>query len=337
MAVRSAQRALTVAHLLPWPGIGGTEHATLRIARAAAERGYRNVAFYREDSPVVGEFFRDAGLETAPYALAELSVRRPVPFARNTLAFDVEPGDAARENRSCSESRNGKDPLHLAGGHSPPVRTPPKLPADEAESQQKCRPGAGLGQRGVRRRDDWRRRQWRQRRNEKAGRRNERHSGRSALFKKRNRWQIQPSKINRDGRGDDIDQGWRQCAERRKRRRHPHLRQRALMESRDAFVLGLGEVCLGSLARRALMDDLEKALGALDRSIGEVRSPECRDRRARRKQQEEHRAADQQRPSRRLGTRDRASDGIMPESAIHPVVALLRRNKPLLEKTSPVR
>jgi glycosyltransferase involved in cell wall biosynthesis len=87
MAVRSAQRALTVAHLLPWPGIGGTEHATLRIARAAAERGYRNIAFYREDSPVVGEFFRHAGLETAPYELAELSARRPLPFVRNTLAL----------------------------------------------------------------------------------------------------------------------------------------------------------------------------------------------------------------------------------------------------------
>jgi len=87
MAVRSAQRALTVAHLLPWPGIGGTEHATLRIARAAAERGYRNIAFYRKDSPVVGEFFRDAGLETAPYELAELSARRPLPFVRNTLAL----------------------------------------------------------------------------------------------------------------------------------------------------------------------------------------------------------------------------------------------------------
>ena len=42
-----AKSKLTVAHLLPWPGIGGTEHATLRIARAAAERGYRNIAFYR--------------------------------------------------------------------------------------------------------------------------------------------------------------------------------------------------------------------------------------------------------------------------------------------------
>lgn len=87
MAVRSAQRALTVAHLLPWPGIGGTEHATLRIARAAAERGYRNIAFHRADSPVVGEFFRDAGLETVPYELAELSARRPLPFVRNTLAL----------------------------------------------------------------------------------------------------------------------------------------------------------------------------------------------------------------------------------------------------------
>jgi glycosyltransferase involved in cell wall biosynthesis len=85
MAVRQAN--LTVAHLLPWPGIGGTEHATLRIAQAAAEVGYRSIAFYRQDSPVVGEFFRDAGLETVPYALAELSARRPLPFARNTLAL----------------------------------------------------------------------------------------------------------------------------------------------------------------------------------------------------------------------------------------------------------
>jgi len=87
MAVREGGQALTVAHVLPWPGIGGTEHATLRIARAAAERGHRSVAFYREDSPVVGEFFRDAGLETAPYALAELSLRNPLPFMRNTLAL----------------------------------------------------------------------------------------------------------------------------------------------------------------------------------------------------------------------------------------------------------
>ena len=85
MAVRQAK--LTIAHLLPWPGIGGTEHATLRIARAAEERGYRNIAFHREDSPVVGEFFRDAGVETVPYALAELRARRPLPFVRNTIAL----------------------------------------------------------------------------------------------------------------------------------------------------------------------------------------------------------------------------------------------------------
>jgi glycosyltransferase involved in cell wall biosynthesis len=82
----STRVARTVAHVLPWPGIGGTEHATLRIARAAAEHGYRSIAFYREDSPVVGEFFRDAGLDTVPYALAELSLRRPLPFMRNTMS-----------------------------------------------------------------------------------------------------------------------------------------------------------------------------------------------------------------------------------------------------------
>lgn len=85
--VTASASTRTVAHVLPWPGIGGTEHATLRIARAASERGYRSIAFYREDSPVVGKFFRDAGLDTVSYTLAELSLRRPFPFIRNSLSL----------------------------------------------------------------------------------------------------------------------------------------------------------------------------------------------------------------------------------------------------------
>ncbi|NUR35345.1 MAG: hypothetical protein HOQ30_15175, partial [Gemmatimonadaceae bacterium] len=36
-----------VAHLLPWPGVGGVEQATLRIAQAARARGVRNVMLVR--------------------------------------------------------------------------------------------------------------------------------------------------------------------------------------------------------------------------------------------------------------------------------------------------
>jgi glycosyltransferase involved in cell wall biosynthesis len=77
----------TVAHFMPWPGIGGTEHATLRIATAVRDRGFRSIAFCRDDAPQVHEFFQQAGIETIPYRHTELSLRRPLPFARHTLAL----------------------------------------------------------------------------------------------------------------------------------------------------------------------------------------------------------------------------------------------------------
>ena len=52
------QDAVTqVAHVLPWRAIGGTELATLRLARAAAETGYRSVMVCRTDAPLVSDFF----------------------------------------------------------------------------------------------------------------------------------------------------------------------------------------------------------------------------------------------------------------------------------------
>ena len=57
----------TVAHFMPWPGIGGTEHATLRIAMAVREHGFRSIAFCRDDAAEVHAFFQQAGVETIPY------------------------------------------------------------------------------------------------------------------------------------------------------------------------------------------------------------------------------------------------------------------------------
>lgn len=87
---------------MPWPGIGGTEHATLRIAAAVREHGYRSIAFCRDDAPEVHDFFRRADIETVPYSLAEISIKRPLAFLRNSIAL-------AREL-----TRRGVDLVHCA-------------------------------------------------------------------------------------------------------------------------------------------------------------------------------------------------------------------------------
>ncbi|MEO6525387.1 MAG: glycosyltransferase family 4 protein [Gemmatimonadaceae bacterium] len=87
----------TVAHFMPWPGIGGTEHATVRIAHAMREHAFRSVAFCRDDAPDVQSFFRDAGIETISYHHTELSKRNPMRYfrhvrwlARKLTALDVD-------------------------------------------------------------------------------------------------------------------------------------------------------------------------------------------------------------------------------------------------------
>ncbi|MFN7948953.1 MAG: glycosyltransferase family 4 protein [Blastocatellia bacterium] len=56
-----------IAHILPWFGVSGTEHATLRIAQAVAGEGFRSIAFCRSTAAPVLNFFSDAGLETVPW------------------------------------------------------------------------------------------------------------------------------------------------------------------------------------------------------------------------------------------------------------------------------
>ena len=44
---------MRVAHILPWPTIGGVEHGALRAARAARDSGIESVAFHlRQAWPV---------------------------------------------------------------------------------------------------------------------------------------------------------------------------------------------------------------------------------------------------------------------------------------------
>ena len=71
--------------MLPFPTVGGTEHATLRIARAVSTLGYESVAFYCRAATTVAEFFRRADLEVAPYDPVFPSYIRPWRFLQNSI------------------------------------------------------------------------------------------------------------------------------------------------------------------------------------------------------------------------------------------------------------
>jgi glycosyltransferase involved in cell wall biosynthesis len=60
-------RRLRVAHIMPWDGVGGTEHAALRIARAVREEGFDTVFFCLGSAPVVRDFLQAAGFETGTW------------------------------------------------------------------------------------------------------------------------------------------------------------------------------------------------------------------------------------------------------------------------------
>jgi glycosyltransferase involved in cell wall biosynthesis len=59
-----------VGHIMPWDGVGGTEHAALRIARAVREEGFETVFFCLGSAPVVRDFFDAAGFETGTWGPA---------------------------------------------------------------------------------------------------------------------------------------------------------------------------------------------------------------------------------------------------------------------------
>jgi glycosyltransferase involved in cell wall biosynthesis len=79
-----------IAHVMPWAAVGGTEHATLRIARATGGAGFGHVMFCRRDAPEVRDFFEAEGFETVAYDLIEPSYRRAHVYARDSYRLARE-------------------------------------------------------------------------------------------------------------------------------------------------------------------------------------------------------------------------------------------------------
>ncbi len=76
----------TIAHLLPWPAIGGVEVATLRLIRAT-EPEFRHVAFCLPDTPELQAACREAGAEVACYTPPTPSLRHFAAFYRQSQAL----------------------------------------------------------------------------------------------------------------------------------------------------------------------------------------------------------------------------------------------------------
>jgi len=92
---------LTVAHVMPWSGMGGVEIATLRLVRATQDR-FRHVALCLEDATELRASFEAMGVETFVYAA-------PTPSLRHWGRFYGESRLVARLLRSA-----GADIVHFS-------------------------------------------------------------------------------------------------------------------------------------------------------------------------------------------------------------------------------
>ncbi|MDQ2936448.1 MAG: glycosyltransferase family 2 protein, partial [Acidobacteriota bacterium] len=81
---RVGSLSYTVAHVMPWDAVGGTEHATLRIAQATSDAQLRHVMFCLSDGPAVKSLFKDAGFETVDYIKIEPSYRHAWTYLRES-------------------------------------------------------------------------------------------------------------------------------------------------------------------------------------------------------------------------------------------------------------
>jgi glycosyltransferase involved in cell wall biosynthesis len=72
---------------MPWPSVGGTEVATLRIARAVEGKGLTSVAFVPRGGTAVRALFESHGVPVTEYDPPEPSYRHMLAYGRRSLAL----------------------------------------------------------------------------------------------------------------------------------------------------------------------------------------------------------------------------------------------------------
>lgn len=74
---------MTIAHIMPWAGVGGVEIATLRMTEATRDR-FRHVAFCLPEAVAMQQAFSAAGIETVLYDAPEPSLLHGLGYLRSS-------------------------------------------------------------------------------------------------------------------------------------------------------------------------------------------------------------------------------------------------------------
>lgn len=82
--------AYHIAHMLPFPSVGGVEIAALRLMEGLEGDDFHNTAFCLEDADSVAQLFAGAGFEAVSYDAIQPSIRRPRAFLRNAIGLARE-------------------------------------------------------------------------------------------------------------------------------------------------------------------------------------------------------------------------------------------------------
>ncbi len=87
-ASSSSSAPLRVAHVLPWPGLGGVATAALRLAEALEDAGgCESLAFCHGNDTKVSRMFGDAGIRVIEYEAGKFSYRHPKAYLRGSKLF----------------------------------------------------------------------------------------------------------------------------------------------------------------------------------------------------------------------------------------------------------
>ena len=79
-----------IGHILPFPSVGGTEHATLRIAKAVDPNRFTSIAFCLPTAAPVHAFISDCGIPVTTYSPPEPSYRHGAAYLRSSLGLARE-------------------------------------------------------------------------------------------------------------------------------------------------------------------------------------------------------------------------------------------------------
>jgi glycosyltransferase involved in cell wall biosynthesis len=93
----------TVAHILPYTAVGGTEHATLRIAKAVDASRFPSIAFCLRNAPSVRAHFESAGIPCVLYDPPEPSYRHARTFLRASRELSRQLTNAGASVVHCAD------------------------------------------------------------------------------------------------------------------------------------------------------------------------------------------------------------------------------------------